>query len=87
MNYSIDYFIKKFEAIPEKAIGQHGIKNHCILWHLGVTWSSPNYKRTEEADALCDILGGASYEIITEINDGLSSAKQNLLEALHKRLN
>lgn len=29
--YDLRYFIKKFEAIPEKEIGYGEINNHCLL--------------------------------------------------------
>lgn len=29
--YTIDYFIKKFEAIPENEIGRNSLSNHCAL--------------------------------------------------------
>lgn len=32
-NYDVNYFIKKFEAIPEESIGQGTIFNKCAYWH------------------------------------------------------
>jgi hypothetical protein len=39
-NYNVDYFIKKFEAIPENSIGQGSIFNRCAYWHCS---NEPTY--------------------------------------------
>jgi hypothetical protein len=66
--FSIDYFIKKFEAIPAKLWCQGTIKGlyiseykqhqHCVLGHCGVKdmLSVPDCL-TPEAEALFDIFG------------------------------
>lgn len=85
MNYDIDYFIRKFEAIPEErwCTGQlHKGNQSCALGHCGLkgtgTW-------TEEASVLWwNILP----ERVTRINDGYylaytqATPKQRILAAL-----
>lgn len=53
MTYDIDYFIKKFEAIPSEKIGVGALKNQCALWHCGVRRAGVE---TEEAKELSEIL-------------------------------
>lgn len=73
--YNIDYFIKKFEAIPDNEIGEVKLENHCALWHCGVQDSA--YTMTQEALALADILKPGNlltdrqkWQIVTNLNDG-----------------
>lgn len=81
--YTVDYFIKKFEAIPEdkwiEAAFVRGDK-YCANGHCGV---NANANRTKEALALADILlplektnwprynGDKIFEVTANINDGL----------------
>lgn len=64
--YDLDYFIKKFEAIPEEkwitnGYGKNGV--HCAYGHCG---ADDNGKYPEEARAL----NGLSGCVVEEINDG-----------------
>lgn len=52
--YDVDYFIKKFEAIPESEIGSCNLQNHCALWHMGVRFYA-NDEITEEVKALANL--------------------------------
>lgn len=64
--YNIDYFIAKFEAIPEEKwtvntfSGEEG--KRCALGHCG----EDEVSRTEESNALCRI---ADYNMLIMIND------------------
>lgn len=92
MTYDIQYFIDKFEAIPEDkwamgGLGHNGI--HCVLGHCGVTPNGDDYDGTDESKALCLIFGGAEddYPGVYRINDsGVGSPKVNMLEALYSKL-
>lgn len=59
--YTVDYFIRKFEAIPEgkwcTLFLTRGIDRHCALGHCGTTESptSADYHYTDEGQALVDI--------------------------------
>jgi hypothetical protein len=55
MEYSIDYFIQKFEAIPENQIGEGEIEKHCALYHCGVKTNKDYKNLSEEAIALANI--------------------------------
>ncbi len=71
--YDKEYFIKKFEAIPEEEIGKGSLCDHCALWHCGVV----NYRKlTEEAIALNKLFIGTNnhfvnskYGHVISIND------------------
>ena len=65
MKYDLDYFIDKFEAIPEERWCTNTYlngKQSCVLGHCGErdNWS------TEESEKLCKITN-----CITGVNDGL----------------
>lgn len=98
MNYNLDYFIKKFEEIPEEkwCVGSFRNKQDqcCALGHCGV--KAGNMNDPEEAHAL-KILMYPYYPVIgiVAINDGLSygeptvdftaygsTPKQRILKAL-----
>jgi len=81
--YTKEYFVKKFEAIPEEEIGRGDLDKHCALYHCGVT-SSPNYNHTEESKALAILLGGdEDFMNVWEINDDRDDIpKNNILNAL-----
>lgn len=73
--YDVDYFIAKFEAIPEAEIGSGALFNHCALWHCGSEYS----KMTPEALALTELFkprvlevrpSCLDDEIIYHVNDG-----------------
>lgn len=93
MEYNVDYFINKFEAIPEEEIKVGSIENHCSLWHC----KCEDYVHiTEEAQSLIKLLSPlvpAGHLLIArpvwEINDGISenylqpTPKQRILAALY----
>lgn len=91
--YDIDYFIKKFEAIPDDkwAVRQFvdfvDNEKRCALGHCGRNYG--NIYGTEESSALVDIfLKNDSY--VSRINDGADSnfiqsrPKTRILAALRK---
>lgn len=72
--YDVDYFIAKFEAIPEKAwktgcAGERGDDRHCALGHCGVydedSWRDEDL--SEEAKVLANILS-----VVNPPNDSCS---------------
>lgn len=69
MEYTIDYFIAKFKAIPRKhwIIGMLNDDKgrHCALGHCGAVVTSND---TEESIALCGIFSSAGT-IVVDIND------------------
>jgi hypothetical protein len=76
--YTVDYFIKKFSAIPAKkwCTGYFKLGNgHCALGHCGsVEYGSRAYQHTDEGNALIGLtsrIGDNQYACITTINDGL----------------
>lgn len=86
--YTVDYFIEKFEAIPEANwtrfyVGRNGI--HCALGHCGYT--SGGF--TEEASALCKLFDLNIGTFVTKINDRVTASysqptpKQRVLAALY----
>lgn len=74
MKYDIDYFINKFEAIPEEkwTTGKFQTQDGkcCALGFCGNDWELPN---TEESKALVKIDPMIS---ISNINDGVCGYKQ-----------
>lgn len=69
--YTKEYFIRKFELIPDSLIGEGHLKNHCALWHCGVRSYASDMG--PEAKALADLLsqnGEGDYITVFEINDG-----------------
>lgn len=89
MNYDVDYFINKFEAIPEDkwCTGNYIDKagNHCALGHCGERAVLGGL--TEEAKALSGLFTQIDDEP-AGVNDGHSDAynqptpKQRILSAL-----
>lgn len=85
--YTKEYFIAKFEAIPDELwirgnIGE-GTK-HCAIGHCGVS-SKDNYKSTKESIGLCKLLNLTELEIAIQINDRCDdkkSPKERVLSAL-----
>lgn len=81
--YDKEYFIKKFEAIPDNEIGQGSLMNHCALHHVGVGivdgkqtgeyYSFMNVPYiTEESFALITLFGGekpTDFNAIYAVND------------------
>jgi hypothetical protein len=68
MKYDIDYFINKFEAIPEDRWTTGNYENaqgqFCALGFCGENEDN----KTEESIALCEFTGFADYSIVN-IND------------------
>lgn len=98
MQYTIDYFINKFSAIPEKmwTIRTRGYDDngpHCALGHCDESWKRWGNKGAEET-ALIKIFDDDGLKII-RINNGdcpkyqQPTPKQRILAALHdiKKLN
>jgi hypothetical protein len=72
--YTVDYFIKKFKAIPGAKWGVNsfmsaGGNKMCALGHCGLRAGFLQY--TPEADALGKLIAEAD-ESVTVVNDGLS---------------
>ncbi len=69
--FTKEYFIKKFKAIPSKEIGQTELNNHCALWHCGLRNSLSNM--TKEAKALALLFSDGESDNAREVfrvNDG-----------------
>jgi len=92
--YTKEYFIKKFEAIPDELwyVGKYTNPEnpncHCALGHCGE--SAPfSYGRTEESEALRNLSSSPRWNIST-INDNVgfmvnyqgSTPKDRILNAL-----
>lgn len=89
MTYNVDYFINKFEAIPEDKwfVGSYQNPNNpeqkCARGHCGGDYS---WLSTEEEMALLKLLGRFTT---TSINDGIDlnyqqpTPKQRILAALY----
>jgi hypothetical protein len=89
--YTVDYFIAKFEAIPEElwTIGDYVDQagRCCALGHCGIRYE-PGKSCNEEGDALVDL-----FKLISnsppQVNDHAEghytqpNAKQRILAALH----
>lgn len=86
MTYDVDYFIAKFEAIPEELWFVNGYTDftgrHCALGHCGETGN--HFARCDEAETLQRILQNDTVPI----NDGYHpwyhqpTPKQRILAAL-----
>lgn len=95
MKYTVQFFIDKFEKIPENDFGQSCLHNHCALWHCGVRESDNDefggYTRTDESFALAKLLNpkhknyGYIETIIYSINDSApqSTPRARILAALY----
>jgi len=93
MNYDINYFINKFEAIPEDQWGTRyynktilGHTKYCVLGHCGLRHDKdPSHEIIQEYDALYSLLRFG----IVKINDGHNpdyqqpTPKQRILAALY----
>lgn len=78
MNFSIDYFIKKFQSLPPNGIGQGSIKDHCALFHCGLQNQSESNDESEQLAAyfrplFLDIPYGDDNAMTYHINDGAFS--------------
>ena len=67
--YTKEWFIEKFEAIPDHLIGQRSLPNHCALHHVGMGIvngvqtgdycdAEGNWYMTEETKAFVRLFGG-----------------------------
>lgn len=90
--YTIKWFIRKFEAIPEvkwcieSYSGPDG--QHCALGHSGMLGG--NRKASNEAHALVGLLGSLQVHKINDGTEGYASLgstpKQRILNALYAKL-
>ena len=90
--YNKEYFIAKFEAIPEHLWGKYALGSSevkCVFGHCGVIMgcSGHGYVATDEALALIQLFGGVitpriSWSTVTSINDCWGSPKEAILKHL-----
>lgn len=89
--YSKEWFIRKFEAIPDDEIRRGSLNKHCALWHCGVRLGEEDYVPTEEAIALIRLFGGEhdkQYSVVFNVNDNSfngyegATPKQRILNKL-----
>lgn len=97
MEYNVEYFIAKFEAIPENKWCVGALQDHdrcCAQGHCGVTRENHlvRYNRASESYALIHIMGGFVYDGTINaalINNGCApkyqqeTPKQRILAALY----
>lgn len=94
MEYDVDYFIKKFEAIPRenwcKGTLQRKVHSlsedivqHCVLGHCGVMFNHDSIYFTPEAIQLANILDTQVGDLFL-INDQKGIPKDNVLNELYK---
>lgn len=90
--YDVDYFIAKFEAIPEEkwSIGSGNKYTKCAMMHCGVKISAnSNYIYNDEISALITLFRTIDGGSVISINDGWDDSytqptpKQRILAALH----
>lgn len=91
--YDIDYFIEKFEKVPEYKFGDR-INEGCALAQCGVVMEDEGYTETEESANLIRIFSGldnASTEFVTDVNDGIGiwrdtgkTPKERILNRLYE---
>ncbi len=56
--YDRNYFLNKFSSLGDEEVGSGTIKDHCTLWHCGVTSDEKGfYTTTPEANALMKLFG------------------------------
>lgn len=100
MNYDVNYFIMKFQAIPEGDWGRANLEDHCVLYHCGLT--NYQYVHTPESIALAKLFGAKepmydkggysiNMEYVWEINDGIGeyyllgkTPKERILNKLYQ---
>jgi len=90
--YSKEWFIRKFEAIPEEEIGSGSVQEHCALWHVGVRIDDVVVNKTDESTALIKLFGGENgdqWKYVFNVNDGFnensclgSTPKERILNKL-----
>lgn len=91
--FDADYFIEKFEAIPDNlwiccTLGNYG-EAHCALGHCGASANLEWSEQPKEVQALDGLFRGfGDYNTVTRINDGdnphyqQSTPKARVLAAL-----
>lgn len=95
MDYTIDYFINKFSAIPDDEMGDGRLENKCAMFYCGITEEGGDYVPTDEALALAEIFAPFKshareewFRIIYRINDTRTdfgnNPKERILTALKK---
>lgn len=96
-NYTIDYFIEKFEAIPLKnwVTGSEGFEcidgKACALGFCGITKreDGSNYVPTKESSALIRLFGGIDdldWKAVYRVNDGFFELKGTPKERVLNKL-
>jgi hypothetical protein len=91
--YTKEYFIAKFEAIPSEEIGRGSIDDKCALFHTGAAEGDLDYILTDEARALIELFGGKGkngkeYDawVVVDVNDRLhylgATPKERILNKL-----
>lgn len=88
MNYDVDYFIRKFEAIPEEkwCVGAYedGMGRRCAYGHCGKVFAYDS----RESGRLRALAFGIGIRFLADINDGSDpgyrqpTPKQRVLAAL-----
>lgn len=84
MKYDVNYFINKFEAIPEDDWGAGDLQKHCALYHCGLVDNV--YKHNDETIALAKLFGAKEpmygqygtplyMDHIYLVNDGIDEYK------------
>lgn len=93
--FSLNFFIKKFEAIKSEDWGSGKLQEKCVLWHCGMTDTIQYFHPTEEASALHKLITEKDTFVASdlyEINDlcGWTKYKKNtpkerILAALYEK--
>lgn len=87
--YTVDYFIEKFEKIPDEKwlIGEFGdgAGSHCALGHCGM---GKDWAYTNESRALVGVFHSCPYDV-EDVNDGIPveyghTPKERILNALRE---
>lgn len=88
--YDVEYFINKFEAIPDHEIGAVRLSAHCALWHCGL--KNGEYVHTDESKALTILFGGdindksKGFPAVYTINDGGFAINERLGDTPKQRI-
>lgn len=81
MKYDVDYFIEKFEAIPEEkwikggTYDFAGTGNHCVLGHCGIKNMHDKVRLNDEQKALFKIFGASTNYMYKGRNMGPNWSK------------
>lgn len=92
MEYNVDYYIEKYEAIPDEewCVGAYEGPNesHCALGFCGVNYGN-QFMGTLESNILSRIIRKVTNETVDRLNDGAdwryqqATPKQRILAALY----